>query len=498
MSADQPEKGTAAQPAKDVASAEVAEPPPPPPPPSPPWWRRLWGTLHSRFARQLAMVAVVAGGIAAVGHFVGGILGWWHAYEFAFGPRHGAQTSGKVVQGTAEGLSMVVLPLTVEGESADSEWFADVLLGDLIAALARVQSSFVIARDTAQTYKGKTIDPREVARELNVRYVVRGSLRREGTQIRLGMALIDGGSGRQRWAETFSFDRAQLGQALDDFTFRLARHLSMEVYRSAADRPAAMSTEAVSADDLAMRAVGLWFRGITRENLLEANKLFEQAVAKDQDSVRAWGGLAYINFNLLTNGWAADRAAAVRRIDEAALQLDRLDPDSFYGYQAKTIQSFLRKDWTAMLRHGESWVKQHQHAVAHGGYGIALVFNGRPGEGIPHFERALRLSPRDTIRAEWQYRLSLAHFLLGEYEQSREWGLTAQATNPRLPWPPVHAAAMLRLGKKDEAKQAFDEFIKRNPTYTAERIPQRMPDAHPRFIEGREQLVASLRELGLK
>lgn len=443
------------------------------------------------------MVAVVAGGIAAVGHFVGGILGWWHAYEFAFGPKHGAQISGKAVQGKAEPHSMVLLPLRIEGESADGEWFADVLLGDLISALSRVQGSFVIARDTALTYKGKTVDPREVARELNVRYVVRGSLRRDGAQIRLDMALIDGGNGRQRWTETFSFDRAQLGQALDDFTFRLTRHLSMEVYKSAADRTAALSADAVTADDLAMRAVGLWFRGVTRENLLEANRLFEQAVAKDPDSVRGWGGVAYINANLLTNGWAADRAAAVRRIEEAAAQLDRLDPDSFYGGQAKVIRSFVRRDWQEMLRNGENWVRLHQHAVAHGGYAIALIFNGRPAEAIPQLERALRLSPRDSIRGEWQYRLALAHFLVGQYEQSREWGLTAQATNPRLPWPPVHAAAMLRLGKKEEARQVFDDFMKRNPAYTAERIAQRMPDADPRFVEGRGQLVASLRELGL-
>jgi TolB-like protein len=489
MSTDQPDKD---------ADAEAAEAPPPPPPPPVPWWRRAWGTLHSRFARQLATVAVVAGGIAAVGHFIGGVLGWWHAYEFAFGPRHGAATATRTAQGQAENMSMVVLPLTVEGESVDSDWFADVLLGDLIAAVSRVQSGIVIARDTAQTYKDKSVDPREVARELNVRYVVRGSLRREGARIRLDLALIDGESGRQRWAEKFSFERAQLGQALDDFTVLLARHLSIEVYKSAADRTAAMSVDAVSADDLAMRGVGLWLRGITQENLLEANRLFEQAVARDPNSVRAWGGIAYINSNLLTNGWAPDRAAAIRRIEEASAQLDRLEPDGFYSYQARVIQAFFRKDWAAMLRHGEGWVKHHDNPVAHGAYAIGLILNGRPAEAVPQLERALRLSPRDSIRAEWQFRLSVAHFMLDQFEQSREWGLTAQAANPRAPIPPVHAAAMLRLGKEAEARKAYDEFMARHPTYTAVRVVQRMPDADPRFIEARDRLVASLRELGLK
>ena len=188
----------------------------------------------------------------------------------------------------------------------------------------------------------------------------------------------------------------------------------------------------------------------------------------------------------------------IRRIDETAVQLDRLDPDGFLAYQAKAIQAFLRKDFSAMLRIGEAWVEHHQHPVALGGYAISLVFNGRPGEAIPQLERALRLSPRDTTRAEWQYRLALAHFVLAQYEQARDWGQTAQASNPGLPWPPVHAAAMARLDQQTEAKKVFDEFLARHPGYEAGRIAQRLPGTDPRFVEGRDRLVASLRELGLR
>lgn len=489
MSTDQPEKG---------AEAEAAEAPPPPPPAPVPWWRRIWGTLHSRFARQLATVAVVAGGIAAVGHFIGGVLGWWHAYEFAFGPKHGAQTSAKGAQGEAESLSFVVLPLTVEGDAADNEWFADALLGDVIAEVARLPGSFVIGRDTAQTYKGKAMDPRDVARELRVRYVVRGSVRRNGTQIRLDMALVDGATGRQRWAERYSVERAKLSQAIEEISLSLARNLSIEAFKSAADRPAALSAEAVSADDLAMRAFGLWFRGLTRENLLEATALLEQAVAKDPASTRGWGGIVIMNLNGLQNGWMPDRAAAVRRINEAVAQLERLDAESHYAYQAKVIQSFLKRDWTTMLLLTEAWAKIHRNPTAYGGHGSALMLNGRTEEAIPPLELALRLSPRDAFRAEWQYRLSFAHFVLGRYDRAREWGLAGQSSNPGLPHPPVHAAAMVRLGRKDEGQKVFDEFMKRNPKYTLANLEQRLPGTHPTYVEGRERLVASLRDLGLK
>jgi len=463
-----------------------------------PLWRRLWSKLRSRFARQIAVVVVAIGTLAAVGHFIGGMIGWWHAYELTFGHDERAKPLAKNAAGPIEPLSIVVLPLAIEGDATDVEWFADALLDDLVSEVARLPGSFVIARATANTYKGKIVDPRDVARELRVRYVVRGSLRREGTVIRLNLALIDGESGRQRWAEKFTVERAQLGQALDEFVLGIARYLTIEVQKSAGDRSAALSPAEVSADDLAMRAYALWFRGITRENLVEALALCEQAVAKSPNSARAWHGLVFMNFQGVVNGWLPDRAAALRRIDEAAVQVQRLDPDGHWGYQTRGIQAFLRKDFVGAMRNGEEWVKHYPNSVALGGYGIALVFNGRSDEAIPQFERALRLSPREPHRADWQYRLALAHFMLGQYEQARDWGQTGQASNPGLPWPPVHAAAMARLGQPGEAKKVFDEFLVRHPGFEVGRILQRLPGTDPRFVEGRDRLVASLRELGLR
>ncbi len=463
-----------------------------------PLWRRLWSKLRSRFARQIAVVVVAIGTVAAAGHFIGGMIGWWHAYELTFGHDERAKPLAKNAAGPIEPLSIVVLPLTIEGDATDVEWFADALLDDLVSEVARLQGFFVIARATANTYKGTNPDPRDVARELRVRYVVRGSVRRDGTVIRLNLALVDGESGRQRWSEKFTVERAQLGQALDEFVIALGRHLSTEVQKSAGDRVAVTSPAEMSADDLAMRAYGLWFRGFNRENLIEALALLEQAVVKDPNSIRAWGGLNFMNFQGVVNGWLSDRAAALRRFDEALVQLERLDPDGYFAYQGKTIQAFLRKDFAAMLRVSEAWSKQHQHPVAVGAYGLVLNFNGRPDEGIPYIERALRLSPRDPLRAEWQYRLALAHFMLAQYEQARAWGQSAQSSNPGLPWPPIHAAALSMLGQKAEAKKVFDEFFERHPGFETGRIIQRLPATDPRFVEGRDRLVASLRELGLR
>jgi len=460
-------------------------------------WQRLWQGLRSRFARQFAIGAVALGAIAASGHFIGGLIGWWHAYEITLGG-HKATTDQSLPRSKVPPRSLVVLPLASDGDGQVDDWFADALLGDLIAELARLPDVFVIARDTAHTFKGKTVDPRAAARELGVRYVVQGRLRRDGEAIRLDLALVDGDSGAQRWAERFVVDRALLHGVVDEFALQLSRHLSIEMIRSAGSRAAALSPSEVTAEDLAMRALALWYRGVNRENLLEALALAEQSVAMDSNSVRGWGAIAFMNLNLVTNGWTSDRAAAFRRIDEARVQLERLDPEDFYTYQARVIDSFLKKDFPAMLRLTGEWTQRHRNPSAFGAYGNAFILNGRPEEGVAPLELALRMSPRDSFRAEWLYRLSFAHFFLGEYEKSRDRGLAASLANPALPWPPIHAAAMLRLGDAAGARKIFDEFQARHPKFEVRQIEMRMPGTDPRFIEARERVVASLREVGLR
>lgn len=171
-------------------------------------------------------------------------------------------------------LSTIVLPLALEGEATHVECLADALHGDLVIAVAQFQHCLVIARDTASTYKGKAVDPRKIAREMGVRHVKSGSLRREDGKIRLSLTLIDGNNGVQRWAEVFDTDRAQLARAIGDFAVAIERTLVAELYRSTGERLATLSPCEVSAGDLAMRGIALWCRGVTRENVLAARALF--------------------------------------------------------------------------------------------------------------------------------------------------------------------------------------------------------------------------------
>jgi adenylate cyclase len=395
-------------------------------------------------------------------------------------------------------LSIIVLPLVQEGESKEAEWLADALHGDLIVAVAKLRGSMVIARDTAATYKGRDVDPRQVAREMGVRHVVRGTLRREGSKVHLNVELIDGESGVQRWADAFETARAQLPQTVGDFAVAIERTLVGELYRTTVERRAALSPAEVTADDLAMQGYARWYRGVSRENVLAARELFERALVLDPDSPRAWAGIQFTTANQLFNGWTDDRAATVRRAEEAVANLERVDRDGSYTYSAKTFMLSQRRDFRAMLQVTTEWVERYRLPLAFGAHGGALTSNGRFDEAVAALERALRLGPRDPFRAEWQYRLARAHYGAGRYELARDWSQSAANTNARLEWPPIHAAALLQLGQREAAQQAFDEHMRRHPKFTMAQALSKVPGDEPGCVQMRTRLAASLRELGLR
>ncbi|MEP7281199.1 MAG: winged helix-turn-helix domain-containing protein [Rubrivivax sp.] len=395
-------------------------------------------------------------------------------------------------------LSIIVLPLTQEGEAKEAEWLADALHGDLVVAIAKLRGSQVIARDTAATYKGRDVDPRQVAREMGVRHVVRGTLRQEGTKLHLNVELIDGESGAQRWADAFETDRAQLPQTVGDFAVAIERTLVSELYRTTVERRAALSPAEVTADDLAMQGYAQWYRGVSRENVLAARGLFERALVLDPDSPRAWAGIHFTTANQLFNGWTDDRAATFRRAEEAVANLERVDRDGSYAYSSKAFMLSHRRDYRAMLQVTTEWVERYRLPLAFGAHGAALTENGRFDEAVPALERALRLGPRDPFRAEWQYRLARAHYGAGRYELARDWSQSAANTNARLEWPPIHAAALLQLGQREAAQRAFDEHMRRHPKFKMAQALSKMSGDAPGCVQMRTSLAASLRELGLR
>jgi adenylate cyclase len=466
-----------------------------------PRWRRAWGWLHSRFARQIAIVTVTLGTLAAVGHFVGGVIGWWEAYRITIGEHSTDHPSAaNRAPGThADVLSLVILPLTDESESHNGDWFADMLTSDLTAEIGRLPSTLVISRDTARTYKGKAVDPREVAKELAVRYVIRGSTRRNGDRVHLDLEMADGETGLQVWSRRLDIDRTRLAGGLGDLALQLARALNIQTLRSSGARVAALKPNEVKADDLAMQGWASYLRGMTPQNIREAARLCEQAVQRDPQSARGWGCVGFTSAVGANLGWIPDREAAIRRLKEAAEQLRQIDENGFYTLLVRISLAFRAGDYQTSLTLADALIERFpSHAPSYAVRGRAMIGLGRFDECLEPLTRALRIGPQDPLVATWRTYLANCHFMRADYAQAEEAARIAWKTNPRLPVAPLTlAAALQREGKVDEARKIIADYLSSNTQFRIANLQRVLIGTEPRFVEGRERMIDSLRKLGM-
>jgi TolB-like protein/TolA-binding protein len=440
------------------------------------------------------------GAIVGAGHILGGVVGWWHAYELTVGapksPRASA-ASGSIDK--PSGLSIVVLPLVDKGDVAGGDWFADVLSADLTTRLGTLSGALVISRETAFTYKGKVADPRQVARELGVRYVVHGEVRRHAEQVQLRLALVDGDSGAQRWAYQAGIERSALERSIDDIAVRLARELGMQLYRSAGERAAALDPAALRADDVAMQGWAVYLRGLTRDNFRDALVLFERAAAMDAKSVRAWGGVSVVNATGAGLGWLPDREAATRRVEQASERLQALDDNDWFTWTSKASLANLRRDYESSLLIADAMIERFpSNPSPHFNRGLALLNLGRFEACDQPTLRALRIGPRDTQAGLWRWQLATCHFMREQYPQAAEFARAAAQTSPSLPLPPLTLAASLaRGGRMDEARQLVAAYRQRHPAFEAAHVERFMRSSEPRYVAGRQALIDTLREIGM-
>lgn len=460
-------------------------------------WRRLLDAVRSRFARQIALATLVLGGIVAVGHVLGGMIGWWHAWDLTLGAK--PAVAPRSAANAASALSLVVLPLVNEGRDTEGDWFADMLAGDLTQRLSMVSGALVISRDTAFTYKGRSADARQVAQDLGVRYVVQGGVSRDGEQVRLRLALVDGSTGAQRWAQQQTLDRARLDASLDEIAARLARELNLQLYRAAGERAAALDPAAMQADDLAMQGWAAYLRGFTQDNLQQSLDLFERAVAKDPKSLRGWGGVAVTNGMGAGLGWLPDRQAAIARLELASQRLQALDENDWFAWLAKSNIANLRRDYESHLLIANAMVERFpSQPQPHFNRGLALLNLGRFDECVEPTLKALRIGPRDTQVGVWHWQIATCHFMRAQYKDAAHSARAAMQANPALPLPPLTlAAALARDGQGDEARRLAADYRQRHPTFEVAQVERYMRSSEPRYVTGRQQMIDSLREIGI-
>jgi adenylate cyclase len=409
----------------------------------------------------------------------------WYVTKPTIGPR-------------APYLSIVVLPFANVSNDSDQEHFADGITDDLTTALSRIPGSFVIARTTAFTYKGKAVDVKQIGRELGVRHVLEGSVRRTGEQVQINAQLIDAETGAHLWADHFDGERRTLPVLQSDVTARIYRELIGTVGRRIEQEPRVDP----DAQDYVMRGRAASIRLPSRENNQAARGFFERALEIDVRSTDAMIGLAGVLVSDVLDGWStspdADRARAEVLIRQA---LD-LDPNNGDAHAALGL---LRKSQNRL----EDALNAFQTAIAlernNTGalfqMGMVLTNLGRPDEAIPHIEKSIQLNPRAVGLATRLYALGYAHLMLGHVDEAIDILRRARAENPGLNY--VHFALAGALGLKgdiEEAKLELVEAIRLKPEFnTLKRIVAGVPYfANPKGWALREKTInVGLRNAGL-
>jgi adenylate cyclase len=367
--------------------------------------------------------------------------------------------------GALHSLSIVVLPFANLSESRKEQHFAEGITDDLTTDLSRISGSSVIARNTALAYTGKAIDAKQIGRELGVRYVLEGSVRRTGDQIRVNVQLIDAENGVHLWADRFDTDPASLTQAQDTITGRLARTVSREIVGAAAQRIGHETAQELSARDLVVSGWGFFHQPASVVSRREAQRAFEGALKIDPRSIDARIGLATILATNLSFEWSRSPERDEARAEQLLLEAIGSGASLSMAHYAMGILRRVQKRMNESRIELETAIaldSNNEHAVNQLGH--TLLYLGQPQAAISLMDKAIRLNPQDARVYRFYYALGASHLLLGHTDEAIELLRKARAGNPRLHQIHLFLAGALGLrGDIDEAKAALSEALKLRP-----------------------------------
>ena len=324
-------------------------------------------------------------------------------------------------------LSIVVLPFTNLSDDREQQYFADGITEDLTTDLSRLENMFVISRNTAFTYSDKPVDTKQIGRELGVHYVLVGSVRRSGNQVRVSAQLIDAATDAHLWAERFDRDTGDLFALQSEITSRLANALGVELIAAEAARP----TERLDALDYILRGRAVLLKPRTPDTYAEAIELYERALALDPQSVdaqsRLAGSLAGRVLDLMSDSAAVD----LTRAEGLVAQTLAASPRSAYAHYVKGSVLRAQNRWQEALPECETALALNPNLVgALSGLGWCKLYAGSVDEVIPLVEQAIRLSPRDPGIGNWYLAIGTVHLLQSRAGEAIVWLEKARSAMP--------------------------------------------------------------------
>ena len=357
----------------------------------------------------------------------------------------------------------------------------------------------MIGRNTAFTYKGKPLDVKTIGRELNVRYVLEGSVQRGGNRMRVNVQLIDAEAGNHLWAERFDKPLADLFDMQDEIVARLANTLDAQL-RSAEARRAEKAPNPNSMD-LYFQGTAWLNKGATRDHVAQARNFFERALTADPDNVEALIGSAWADVADGANLSVTDPTAAFAAAEAKLTKALSLVPDHARGHLwLGLVHIFTKRAAEGIAECEHASELDRNLATAHAAIGLGKSFIGRAEETEAHVAEALRLSPRDTLAYLWMTCAGIAKLKLGSYEQAVAWFRRAIDANRNHPQPHfVLGAALAQLGRLDEARSAVKAGLALNPAFAISRARAAwtaMSD-DPTYLAQLEPIFDGLRKAGM-
>jgi adenylate cyclase len=385
--------------------------------------------------------------------------------------------------------SVAVLPFTNMSSVPEQEYFADGIAEDVITALSRYPSLFVIARNSTFTYKGRAVEIRQIGRELGVRYVLEGSLRKAGNRIRVTAQLIEAETGNHVWAERYDRDLADIFAVQDEISQAVTIAIAPAI--EDAERQRAMRKPPGRLDAWTAYQRGLWHMGKEKiEDFTLAEARFQQAIDLDPTFAGGYSGLAFAVHQSASVFQMRDLAEAQETAETLARRAVALDLADAEARQCLGFILRVRGDYQGALAELERAISLNPNlAGAHSELGAALIFAGRPTEGLAALQRSIRLDPRHPNFARLLLHMTVGLYFSREYAAAIEAAKRAIRLKPQSPlvyrW---LTAALGQVGPITEAGQALSRAIAVAPAsfdmYVRNRVPWMRPEDHAHMLEG--------------
>jgi len=416
----------------------------------PPETRRIDRSATGSPRRRIAIAAVVLGIILAAGV---GMLRWQSQEPIR---------SETQISISSDKPSIAVLPFDNMSGDPEQEYFADGITEDLTTDLSRISGLFVVARNSSFSYKGRSVDVRTVSQELGVRYVLEGSVRRSGDQVRINAQLADGSNGVQLWAERFDGSLADVFALQDHVNRRIV--LALEVNLTLEDKQVMEKVETDSPEAYDLLLLGLeQFHRFTRESNIEARELFKQAATVDPGYARAYANISMTHGSDVLFYWTKDRENSIRLGLEFADKALAMDDNLVQGHQTRSVIYLVKREHQIALEEAKKTIQLYPNYVD-GQATLAFIqsYSGLLEEALESLKRARKINPRNTgVYLEIEGR---SLFLLGRYDEALQILEAAAQRNPAVDR--IHlllAATYAELGRLEDAAWSIQEALSINP-----------------------------------